>query len=50
MHIHISMIDGIKTFLYILIGAFFWRLASYNAVNSDNDILQSIGKAMSFIL
>lgn len=43
MHIHVSALDAIKTFLYVVVLGFFWRTLS-TALHST-----SIGKAMAFI-
>lgn len=43
MHIHVSALDGIKIFMYVIVFGFFWRvIAGYL---SDN----SVGQAMSFL-
>lgn len=43
MHIHLGLLDALKTFLAVIIIGFFWRVvASHNSQNS-------VGQAMAFI-
>jgi len=41
-HVHLSVIDALKTFAYVLILGTFWRLAQIKFRNS------SLGQAMAF--
>lgn len=42
MHIHLSAIDALKTFAYVVIIGTFWRLAQIRLKNT------ALGQAMSF--
>lgn len=43
MHVHLSAIDAITTFLYVVIMGFLWRTLAGLAADTP------IGKAMAFI-
>lgn len=49
MHVHVSALDAMSTFLYVIVMGFLWRLASAHLAKSTNDNVSSIGKAMATI-
>lgn len=49
MHIHLSALEAVATFLYVVCVGFLWRLLSASLAKSDNDSVSSVGKAMATI-
>ena len=43
MHIHIGILDALKTFAYVIIVGFFWRYLSMRWYNTPG------GQAMAFV-
>lgn len=49
MHIHLSALEAVETFLYVVCVGFLWRLVSASMAKSQNDTLSAFGKAMATI-
>lgn len=49
MHVHLSALEAMETFLYVILMGFLWRLASAHLAQSDNETASAFGKAMATI-
>lgn len=48
MHTHFSVMSAANVFLAVVVIGTLWRLTTYHLVNSNNESLQHLGKAMGF--
>lgn len=49
MHIHLSALEALATFLYVVCVGFLWRLLSSRLASSDSEPVSAFGKAMATI-
>lgn len=49
MHIHLSAMSAVITFLYVVVVGALWRFLAVKFAASDNQGLQHLGQAMSGI-
>lgn len=48
MHTHFSFMSAAQVFLSVLVIGTLWRLTALHLVNSDNESVQHLGKAIGF--
>lgn len=49
MHVHLSALEALATFLYVVCVGFLWRLLSAQLTKSETPVLSAFGKAMATI-